>query len=45
MSLYLKLFEEKELEERFGSDYIEYKRKTPFLIPRFTKEMKQAKET
>ncbi len=33
--IYIKLFEEKELEERFGVAYLEYKRKTPFLIPRF----------
>jgi protein-S-isoprenylcysteine O-methyltransferase Ste14 len=33
--IYIKLFEEKELEERFGVEYLEYKRKTPFLIPRF----------
>jgi len=33
--IYIKLFEEKELEERFGPEYLEYKRKTPFLIPRF----------
>ncbi len=30
---YVKLIEEKELEERFGQEYVEYKRKTPFLIP------------
>jgi protein-S-isoprenylcysteine O-methyltransferase Ste14 len=30
---YLKLIEEKELEMRFGSEYIEYKNKTPFIIP------------
>jgi len=32
--MYDKLIEEKELEERFASEYLEYKRKTPFLIPR-----------
>jgi len=32
--IYIKLIEEKELEERFGSEYIEYKKRTPFLIPR-----------
>jgi protein-S-isoprenylcysteine O-methyltransferase Ste14 len=31
---YTKLFEEKELEKRFGSEYLEYKRRTPFVIPR-----------
>ncbi len=30
---YLKIIEEKELQIRFGSDYIEYKKKTPFIIP------------
>ncbi|MBN1120637.1 MAG: isoprenylcysteine carboxylmethyltransferase family protein [Anaerolineae bacterium] len=30
---YLKIIEEKELEMRFGSDYLEYKKKTPFIIP------------
>lgn len=31
--IYIKLIEEKELEERFGLEYLEYKRRTPFLIP------------
>jgi protein-S-isoprenylcysteine O-methyltransferase Ste14 len=35
--IYIKLIEEKELEERFGSEYLEYKRRTPFLIPHFPK--------
>lgn len=30
---YNKLIEEKELEERFGLEYMDYKRRTPFLIP------------
>ncbi len=30
---YLKLIEEKELQLRFGSDYVEYKKRTPFIIP------------
>lgn len=33
--LYLKLVEEKELEARFGAEYLEYKRTTPFILPRF----------
>ncbi|MBP2652019.1 MAG: protein-S-isoprenylcysteine O-methyltransferase-like protein [Firmicutes bacterium] len=33
-SLYHKLIEEKELELRFGNDYIEYKKTTPFLFPK-----------
>lgn len=35
---YVKLIEEKELEERFGQEYVEYKRKTPFLIPKRRKK-------
>jgi protein-S-isoprenylcysteine O-methyltransferase Ste14 len=31
--LYLKLVEERELEMRFGQDYLNYKLRTPFLIP------------
>lgn len=34
---YVKVFEEKELEARFGADYVEYKRRTPFLLPRIPK--------
>lgn len=30
---YLKLIEEKELQMRFGNEYSEYKKKTPFIIP------------
>jgi len=33
--IYIKWIEEKELGERFGSEYLEYKRRTPFLIPSF----------
>jgi len=36
--IYIKQIEEKELEERFGSEYLEYKRRTPFLIPRLRKK-------
>ena len=32
---YLKFFEEKELELRFGNLYMEYRKKVPFLIPNF----------
>ncbi|MEA3338928.1 MAG: isoprenylcysteine carboxylmethyltransferase family protein [Chloroflexota bacterium] len=31
--VYYKLIEEKRLEARFGSEYLEYKQRTPFLIP------------
>ncbi len=30
---YLKIIEEKELQLRFGDEYVEYKKKTPFIIP------------
>ncbi|MBI4009886.1 MAG: isoprenylcysteine carboxylmethyltransferase family protein [Candidatus Aenigmarchaeota archaeon] len=30
---YIKLVEEKELEARFGKEYIQYKKRVPFLIP------------
>ena len=32
--IYNRLLEERELEERFGPEYLEYKRKTPFIMPR-----------
>jgi protein-S-isoprenylcysteine O-methyltransferase Ste14 len=32
--MYTKLIEEKELEKRFGWEYVEYKERTPFVIPR-----------
>ena len=34
---YIKRIEEKEMEIRFGQEYLEYKQRTPFLIPRFWK--------
>ena len=33
--IYIKRVEEKEMEIRFGEEYLAYKRQTPFLIPRF----------
>jgi len=30
---YLKLIEEKELQMRFGEEYLEYKKSTPFILP------------
>ena len=33
--LEIKLIEEKELEQRFGDVYCDYKKKTPFFIPKF----------
>jgi protein-S-isoprenylcysteine O-methyltransferase Ste14 len=41
---FLKYFEELELELRFGQAYLEYKRKVPFLIPRFTVGILQPRE-
>jgi protein-S-isoprenylcysteine O-methyltransferase Ste14 len=38
ISIYIKLIEEKELEERFGSEYLKYKRDIPFLIPHLEKK-------
>jgi len=34
----IKLIEEKELEKRFGDAYRDYKKDTPFLIPRWRKQ-------
>ena len=31
---YIKFVEEKELEQRYGEDYVAYKQQMPFLIPR-----------
>jgi protein-S-isoprenylcysteine O-methyltransferase Ste14 len=33
LMVYLKLVEEKELELRFGQEYLEYKKNTPFILP------------
>jgi len=35
---YIKFIEEKELEARFSQEYIRYKKRTPFLIPKRKKE-------
>ena len=35
--IFIKYFEEKELELRFGESYLEYKKNVPFLIPKFGK--------
>ena len=35
---YIKRVEEKEMEIRFGQEYLAYKQRTPFLIPRFWKQ-------
>ncbi|MEW6238025.1 MAG: isoprenylcysteine carboxylmethyltransferase family protein [Candidatus Omnitrophota bacterium] len=35
LAAYIKLVEEKEMALRFGDEYLQYKRNTPFLVPRF----------
>jgi protein-S-isoprenylcysteine O-methyltransferase Ste14 len=35
---YYKFVEEKELVIRFGDEYLEYKKRTPFLIPSFRRK-------
>lgn len=34
LTLYIKKVEERELEARFGQEYVDYKASTPFLLPR-----------
>jgi protein-S-isoprenylcysteine O-methyltransferase Ste14 len=34
--IYIKLVEEKELEARFGEEYIAYKKSTPFIVPKMS---------
>jgi protein-S-isoprenylcysteine O-methyltransferase Ste14 len=41
--IYIKLIEEKELGDRFGPEYLDYKRCTPFLIPRLWKKRGEIK--
>jgi protein-S-isoprenylcysteine O-methyltransferase Ste14 len=36
--IYLKSLEERELAERFGEAYLQYKREVPFIIPRIPKK-------
>jgi protein-S-isoprenylcysteine O-methyltransferase Ste14 len=36
-SIYHKFIEEKELEKRFGEEYIKYKENTPFVFPKLKK--------
>jgi protein-S-isoprenylcysteine O-methyltransferase Ste14 len=36
--LYLKAIEEKEMEKKFGRDYLEYKSKVPMFIPKFRRQ-------
>ncbi len=37
--LFIYHHETRELIERFGSEYLGYKAKTPFLLPRFAKKV------
>jgi protein-S-isoprenylcysteine O-methyltransferase Ste14 len=36
--IYLRTVEEKELAERFGESYLEYKKSVPFIVPRIPKK-------
>jgi protein-S-isoprenylcysteine O-methyltransferase Ste14 len=36
--LYIRKVEEKELTERFGEPYLEYKKSVPFIIPRIPRQ-------
>jgi protein-S-isoprenylcysteine O-methyltransferase Ste14 len=36
--LYIKRIEEKELEVRFGQEYVDYKASTPFIIPKLSRK-------
>ena len=38
--LYDKFVEEQEMVLRFGEEYLEYKRRTPFIIPRWPRRKK-----
>jgi protein-S-isoprenylcysteine O-methyltransferase Ste14 len=40
--LYIKFLEEKEMEMRFGEAYQDYRKQTPFIIPRFKRRNKSA---
>ena len=41
--LYLKAIEEKEMEKKFGEQYLKYKASIPMFIPRFSKNKGSAK--
>jgi protein-S-isoprenylcysteine O-methyltransferase Ste14 len=34
ITIFLKVFEERELEIRFGAPYVDYKMRTPMFVPR-----------
>jgi protein-S-isoprenylcysteine O-methyltransferase Ste14 len=43
--VYIKMIEEKELALRFGQDYMEYKKNTPFILPiNFVKDIQYDKQ-
>ena len=35
--LYIKIIEEKEMEKKFGQKYLDYKKRVPMFIPKFSK--------
>ena len=35
--MYIKLVEERELEARFGEEYLSYKKSTPFIMPKLAR--------
>jgi len=39
--MYIRFVEEKELEARFGKDYVAYKKSTPFIIPRLRRRSRR----
>jgi protein-S-isoprenylcysteine O-methyltransferase Ste14 len=41
--VFVKVYEERELEIRFGPSYLEYKSKTPMLLPRKPREGRGAR--
>jgi len=41
---YIKVVEERELELRFGEEYLQYKRGTSFIVPRPRKDIQQESE-
>jgi len=40
--IYLKTVEEKEMEKKFGQEYLKYKESVPMFIPRLYKEIGEA---
>jgi protein-S-isoprenylcysteine O-methyltransferase Ste14 len=42
--MYIKVIEERELESRFGEEYLQYKRRTSFIVPRLRRYTRQEAE-